>query len=81
MPVEAAGDKQAAAPRKSASPKARVNAPMEVKLLAIEAWEAGLKQLAQTILPELSSDPATITSGATHESSTTGLINHFKTLR
>jgi transposase InsO family protein len=42
VPAEPATELRVSAPRKSASPKARVNAPMEVKLLAIEAWEAGL---------------------------------------
>jgi glucose-6-phosphate isomerase len=47
-----------------------------------DQWGVELgKQLAKTILPELSTDPAAITSDATHDSSTTGLINHFKTLR
>jgi transposase len=42
VPAEPAPELRVSAPGKSASPKARVVAPMEVKLLAIEAWEAGL---------------------------------------
>ena len=41
------------------------------------------KQLAKTILPELSGDSGTDANANddTHDSSTTGLINHFKALR
>ncbi len=53
---------------------------------AYDQWGVELgKQLAKTILPELSADtpadPATEAQTNTHDSSTTGLINHFKTLR
>ncbi len=47
VPAEPATELRVSAPRKSASPKARVNAPMEVKLLAIETWEAGPKGILE----------------------------------
>jgi len=47
-----------------------------------DQWGVELgKQLAKTILPELSDDAASDSHAHNHDSSTTGLINHFKTLR